>query len=199
MATKLTRLTHRLVIQLYLVAESCTICNCRFRWPVRKLLDTPSYLMKNWRFRVPVEITQRLPVFTQRRWCGWVTTAGLTRPSFLILFSCSRLRSADLISCSLHMLWWLVLQWGNVSQVSFQSLCSFIDRIRDYWYWFISRHLPIEFLRYGRMEMWRQCKTWLIDWLKPLFVIGRSGAQLSDWCISWFYSCSPECRGSTLR
>jgi hypothetical protein len=43
MAAKLTRLTHKLAIQLHLVAESCTICNSRSRRPVRKLLDTPSY------------------------------------------------------------------------------------------------------------------------------------------------------------
>jgi hypothetical protein len=44
MAAKLTRLTHKIAIQLYLVAESSTICSCRSRLPVRKLLDTPSYL-----------------------------------------------------------------------------------------------------------------------------------------------------------
>jgi hypothetical protein len=44
MAAKLTRLTHRIVIQLHLVAESCTICSSRSRWPVRKLLDTPLYI-----------------------------------------------------------------------------------------------------------------------------------------------------------
>jgi hypothetical protein len=43
MAAKLTRLTHKLVIQLHLVAESCTIWSSRARQPVRKLLDTPSY------------------------------------------------------------------------------------------------------------------------------------------------------------
>jgi hypothetical protein len=43
MGTKLTRLTHKIAIQLYLVAESCTICSSRCRRPVRKLLDTPSY------------------------------------------------------------------------------------------------------------------------------------------------------------
>jgi hypothetical protein len=43
MATKLTRLTHKIAMQLYLVAESCTICSSRSRLPVRKLLDTPSY------------------------------------------------------------------------------------------------------------------------------------------------------------
>jgi len=43
MAEKLTRLIHKIVIQLYLVAESCTNCSSRSRWPVRKLLDTPSY------------------------------------------------------------------------------------------------------------------------------------------------------------
>jgi hypothetical protein len=43
MAAKLTRLTHKIAIQLHLVAESCTSCSSRSRWPVRKLLDTPSY------------------------------------------------------------------------------------------------------------------------------------------------------------
>jgi hypothetical protein len=38
---KLTRLTYKIAIQLHVVAENCTIC---FRRPVRKLLDTPSYL-----------------------------------------------------------------------------------------------------------------------------------------------------------
>jgi hypothetical protein len=40
---KLTRLIHQIVIQLHLVAESCTICSSSSRQPVRKLLDTPSY------------------------------------------------------------------------------------------------------------------------------------------------------------
>jgi hypothetical protein len=35
--------THKIAIQLHLVAESCTICSRRSRQPVRKLLDTPSY------------------------------------------------------------------------------------------------------------------------------------------------------------
>jgi hypothetical protein len=43
MAAKLTRLTHKIAIQLRLVAESCTICSARSRRPVRKLLDTPSH------------------------------------------------------------------------------------------------------------------------------------------------------------
>jgi hypothetical protein len=43
MAAKLTRLTHKTAIQLNLVAEGRTICSSRCRWPVRKLLDTPSY------------------------------------------------------------------------------------------------------------------------------------------------------------
>jgi hypothetical protein len=39
---KLTRLTHKVAIQLHLMAKSCTICSPRSRRPVRKLLDTPS-------------------------------------------------------------------------------------------------------------------------------------------------------------
>jgi hypothetical protein len=44
MAAKLTKLTHKIAIQLHLVAESCTIRSSRSRRPVRKLLDTPSYV-----------------------------------------------------------------------------------------------------------------------------------------------------------
>jgi hypothetical protein len=43
MAAKLTRLTHKIAIQLHLLAESCIICSSRSRRSVRKLLDTPSY------------------------------------------------------------------------------------------------------------------------------------------------------------
>jgi hypothetical protein len=43
MAAKLTRLSHRIAIQLHLVAQSCTIFSSRSRRPVRKLLDTTSY------------------------------------------------------------------------------------------------------------------------------------------------------------
>jgi len=41
MVAKPTRLTHKVAIQLHRVAESRTICSCRSRRPVRKLLDTP--------------------------------------------------------------------------------------------------------------------------------------------------------------
>jgi len=44
MAAKLTRLTHKITIQLHLMAESYTICSSRSRRPFWKLLDTPSYL-----------------------------------------------------------------------------------------------------------------------------------------------------------
>jgi len=32
------------------VAESCTNCRSRFRWPVRKLLDTPSHKQHNTKY-----------------------------------------------------------------------------------------------------------------------------------------------------
>jgi hypothetical protein len=44
MAAKLTRLTHKIAIQLHLVADSCNICSSVSRRPVWKLLDTPSYV-----------------------------------------------------------------------------------------------------------------------------------------------------------
>jgi hypothetical protein len=43
MAAKLTRLTHKIAIQLHLVTESCIICSSLSRRPVRNLLDIPSY------------------------------------------------------------------------------------------------------------------------------------------------------------
>jgi len=43
MAAKLTRLTHKITIQLHVVAESCIISSSRSRLPVRKILDIPSY------------------------------------------------------------------------------------------------------------------------------------------------------------
>jgi hypothetical protein len=45
MAAELTRLTHKIAIQLHLVAEGCTICSSCSRRPVPKLLDTPSYFI----------------------------------------------------------------------------------------------------------------------------------------------------------
>jgi hypothetical protein len=45
MAAKLTRLSHKIPIQLHLVAESYTTCSSCSRWPVRKLLDTLSYIL----------------------------------------------------------------------------------------------------------------------------------------------------------
>jgi hypothetical protein len=40
MAAKVSRLTHKIAIELHLVAESCTICSSRSDRLVRKLLDT---------------------------------------------------------------------------------------------------------------------------------------------------------------
>jgi hypothetical protein len=45
MAPKLTRLTHKIVIQLHVVAEGCIIRSSRSRRPVRKLLDIPLLLL----------------------------------------------------------------------------------------------------------------------------------------------------------
>jgi hypothetical protein len=45
MVEKLTRLTHKTAMQLHLVAESWTILSSRARRPVRKLLDTPLYVV----------------------------------------------------------------------------------------------------------------------------------------------------------
>jgi len=45
MAAKLTRLIHKITIQLHLATEIRTICSSRSRQPFRKLLGTPSYIL----------------------------------------------------------------------------------------------------------------------------------------------------------
>jgi hypothetical protein len=71
MAAKLTRLAHKIAIQLHLVAQSYTICSSRSRRPVRKLLDTPSCVYTCvcvWgggvHYRTFADITER-PPFSQ--------------------------------------------------------------------------------------------------------------------------------------
>jgi hypothetical protein len=55
MTAKLTWLTHRILIQLHLVAGSYTICSSRARQPVRKLMDISLYDIDNSsRFRYSV-------------------------------------------------------------------------------------------------------------------------------------------------
>jgi len=49
MAAKLTRLTHKIAIQLHLVAESFIIRSSSSRRPIRKFLDTPSYILPSGR------------------------------------------------------------------------------------------------------------------------------------------------------
>jgi len=44
MAPKLTRLTHRIAMQLHLVEQNCITCSSRSRRPVRQLFDTPSHI-----------------------------------------------------------------------------------------------------------------------------------------------------------
>jgi len=67
MAETLTRLTHKIAIQLHLVAESCTIFSSRSR-PVRKLLDTPSYVrvfICSAVLRSPAKMSKRIHSFNK--------------------------------------------------------------------------------------------------------------------------------------
>jgi hypothetical protein len=84
MATELTRLTHKIAIQLHLVAESCTICSSRSRQPVRQLLDTPSYLF-TMRFRTAVRPT--LPPNHRRIICWWIFSISALKSSYLLTLS----------------------------------------------------------------------------------------------------------------
>jgi hypothetical protein len=53
MAEKFTRLTHKIAIQLPLVAKSITGCISRYTRPVWKFLDTPSYMYIGFEILIP--------------------------------------------------------------------------------------------------------------------------------------------------
>jgi hypothetical protein len=74
MAVKLTTLTHKIAIQLRLVARSYAVCSSRSRRPVRKLLDTFPY--KRWAMGWMIEVL----VFDSQRGLGifLFTTASRT-------------------------------------------------------------------------------------------------------------------------
>jgi len=58
---ELSRLTTKIGIQLHLVAENCTIFSSRSRWPVRKLVGTPSYMPSPLQLReVPLHSAPRV-------------------------------------------------------------------------------------------------------------------------------------------
>jgi hypothetical protein len=70
MAAKITRVTHKIAIQLNLMAESCTICSSRSRWPVQKLLDTASYRsMSNRRTNSYINFTNAITYTTVGKQC----------------------------------------------------------------------------------------------------------------------------------
>jgi hypothetical protein len=80
MAAKLTRLTHKIAIQLQIVAKNYTVPSSRFRWPVPELLDTPSYALF-----FPLSVLTRLHVggsgfdFLERQ--GFFVFATASRPA----------------------------------------------------------------------------------------------------------------------
>jgi hypothetical protein len=91
MAANLTILTHKIAIQLHLVAESCTICSSRSRRPVRKLLDTPSYVAVRQK-RCPCEVRLKRPLdVVHRKSIYLLTTKKIYSPqeittSFIVIF-----------------------------------------------------------------------------------------------------------------
>jgi hypothetical protein len=66
MAVKLTTLTHKIAIQLHLVAESCSICRSRSRRTFRKLFDTSSYTDMPCLLTGPIDHIRSMHVFTER-------------------------------------------------------------------------------------------------------------------------------------
>jgi hypothetical protein len=132
MAAKLTRLTHKVAIQLHLVAESCTICSSRSQRPVRKLLDTPSYLDprgKRWgtgedfimRSFVTCKLHQILGWWTRH-----VALVGEMRNTHKTLvgkpegkrpLGRRRCKWEDNIRMDLKEIWWEGVEWVHLAQV----------------------------------------------------------------------------------
>jgi hypothetical protein len=95
MVAKLTRLTHKIVMQLHLMAESCTIYGFRSRRPVRKLLDTPSQVLD---ISVSLYYTSQLKVQTfiyTRIVVSWLVAQcnDVVGPSVTVLRKCIDLYS----------------------------------------------------------------------------------------------------------
>jgi hypothetical protein len=84
MAAKLTRLTHKIAIQLHLVAESCTICSSRSRRPIRKPLVTPSYY-PDLRLDLPSGFILAGSVFPMKMYVFLISPMRATCPIHLIL------------------------------------------------------------------------------------------------------------------
>jgi len=78
MPAKLTRLTHKIAIQLHVVAESCTFCSSPSRRPVRKLLETPSYdeYSSSRSTVVASRLHQSAPLFVTGLWNQWGMNVG---------------------------------------------------------------------------------------------------------------------------
>jgi hypothetical protein len=102
MAAKLTRLTHKIAIQLHLVAESCTICTTRSRRPVRKLLDTPSYASVTAMRDAPTRTQMRtqftppescLRLGNNADSCRWISALGTPTTKNFMTQRCSPLSS----------------------------------------------------------------------------------------------------------
>jgi len=105
MAAKLTRLTHKMAIQLHLVAKSCTICSSRAWLPVRKLLDTPWYssfpsaihftlkmdAARSSETVVSYHNTTRRPLLSQYKTFGFYKKREISWPSERLSTSCTRM------------------------------------------------------------------------------------------------------------
>jgi hypothetical protein len=121
MAAKLTRLTHKIAIQLHLVAESCTISSSRSRRTVRKRLDTPSGFFET--LSILALVVFRIDCQWTCQTCHPALLLRSTRyPGHLFLFSAS--------PCFYHLTWRKVwcLTTVNIQVVVFWvvSPCSVV-------------------------------------------------------------------------
>jgi hypothetical protein len=94
MASKLSRLTYKIAIQLHIVAESCTICGSRSRWWDRKLLDTPSYFLS-----VCLDICKSTIYYVPVCVLALLSNLFLTPFEWLIWYN--RSRNSSVVGCGL--------------------------------------------------------------------------------------------------
>jgi hypothetical protein len=111
MAAKLTGLTHKIAMQLHLVAGSFTNCSSRSRRPVRKLLDTLSSSDPLIPFRIP---TLWALIALNCVWtvCNW-------KSSLVVLFNALLSRMLTWRTCELF-------RWehnGSIHHATLQIVC----------------------------------------------------------------------------
>jgi hypothetical protein len=126
MAEKFNRPNHKIAIQLHIVAENCTSCSSFSRRPVRKLMDTPSYMAGSLSHSLSSALYHRLAYVRSliavfiinviRLWCETILYTSRS------VKTCESFRNTEI-------LWW----GGGPFLVKWLLICYNRDPVSIYW------------------------------------------------------------------